>query len=147
MACLSHSHIQKVTPVILLIIGLGDQKQEKDFYKNTNLNRLQNQSRRQKASFNSSAPVLTSVFTCKLQCSTLKHNVLVFLYRKQLQNISVCTCSTLVLQHQVHMLTMFKYTEDDFREIFFLLKSGLWKFVCSTCHDKVTFLNKKQLSY
>lgn len=59
----------------------------------------------------------------------------------------VCTCSTLVRQHQVHMLTMFKYTEDDFREIFFLLKSGLWKFVCSTWQDKVTFLNKKQLSY
>lgn len=40
MACPNDSYMQKVTPVIILVIGSGDQKQEKDFYKNTLPNRL-----------------------------------------------------------------------------------------------------------
>lgn len=78
MACPSDSQIQKVTLVIILVIRPGNQEARERFLP-IQIG-FQNQIRGQKASFNSSVPVLTSVFTCELLCSILKHSILVFSY-------------------------------------------------------------------
>lgn len=88
MACPSDSQIQKVTLVIILVIVSGNKETRRNCAKMSIQMDSQNQSRRQKSSFNSCAPVLTSVFTFKLLCSILNLCFGVQLHRKQLQNIS-----------------------------------------------------------